>query len=78
MFVAAQPPQQSVRASQLTSTVILLTLRVATPPMPDLLGGTFSSLRTNVFDKFTRAAPPAVDTSAASKLTVTYLSYHPS
>ncbi|KAI0377268.1 hypothetical protein F5Y04DRAFT_181059 [Hypomontagnella monticulosa] len=37
------------------------------PPMPDLLGGAFSSLRTNVFDKFTRAAPPAVDTSAANR-----------
>lgn len=36
------------------------------PPAPDLLGGAFSSLKTNVFDKFARAAPPNVDTSAAS------------
>ncbi|KAI4861643.1 hypothetical protein F4820DRAFT_55540 [Hypoxylon rubiginosum] len=37
------------------------------PPMPDLLGGAFSSLKTNVFDKFARTAPPAVDTSAANR-----------
>ncbi|KAI1402993.1 hypothetical protein F4819DRAFT_452915, partial [Hypoxylon fuscum] len=37
------------------------------PPMPDLLGGAFSSLRTNVFDKFARNTPPAVDTSAANR-----------
>ncbi|KAI1140282.1 hypothetical protein F5Y05DRAFT_312014 [Hypoxylon sp. FL0543] len=37
------------------------------PPMPDLLGGAFSSLRANVLDKFARAAPPAVDTSAANR-----------
>ncbi|KAI0470681.1 hypothetical protein GGR56DRAFT_140106 [Xylariaceae sp. FL0804] len=36
------------------------------PPMPDLLGGAFSSLKQNVFDKFARA-PPAVDTLAANK-----------
>ncbi|KAI0965448.1 hypothetical protein F4678DRAFT_332763 [Xylaria arbuscula] len=36
------------------------------PPMPDLLGGTFSSLKQNVFDKFTRV-PPTVDTSAANR-----------
>ncbi|KAI0012651.1 hypothetical protein F4779DRAFT_17028 [Xylariaceae sp. FL0662B] len=36
------------------------------PPMPDLLGGTLSSLKQNVLDKFTRA-PPAVDTSAANR-----------
>ncbi|KAI2625096.1 hypothetical protein GGR54DRAFT_551068 [Hypoxylon sp. NC1633] len=36
------------------------------PPMPDLLGGAFSSLRANVFDKF-RTTPPAVDTSAANR-----------
>ncbi|KAI3325918.1 hypothetical protein HD806DRAFT_428008 [Xylariaceae sp. AK1471] len=36
------------------------------PPMPDLLGGAFSSLKQNVFDKFTRA-PPTVDTSAANR-----------
>ncbi|KAI5860269.1 hypothetical protein GGS23DRAFT_614106 [Durotheca rogersii] len=35
------------------------------PPMPDLLGGTFSSLKQSVFDKLTRA-PPTVDTSAAN------------
>ncbi|KAI0156763.1 hypothetical protein GGR57DRAFT_70223 [Xylariaceae sp. FL1272] len=35
------------------------------PPTPDLLGGAFSSLKQNVFDKFTRA-PPTVDTSAAN------------
>ncbi|KAH9906697.1 hypothetical protein F4778DRAFT_591872 [Xylariomycetidae sp. FL2044] len=35
------------------------------PPMPDLLGGAFSSFKQNVFDKFARA-PPAVDTSAAN------------
>ena len=39
------------------------------PPAPDLLGGAFSSLRTNVFDKLTRAAPPSVDTNAASTST---------
>jgi hypothetical protein len=38
---------------------------IAVPPMPDLLGGAFSSFKQNVFDKFTRT-PPAVDTSAAS------------
>ncbi|KAI0164401.1 hypothetical protein GGR52DRAFT_121295 [Hypoxylon sp. FL1284] len=37
------------------------------PPMPDLLGGAFSSLKANVFDKFARNAPPTVDTSAANK-----------
>ncbi|KAI1643578.1 uncharacterized protein F4817DRAFT_250895 [Daldinia loculata] len=37
------------------------------PPMPDLLGGAFSSLKTNVFDKFARTAPPSVDTSAANR-----------
>ncbi|KAI1100942.1 hypothetical protein F4804DRAFT_26655 [Jackrogersella minutella] len=37
------------------------------PPMPDLLGGAFSSLRANVFDKFSRSTPPAVDTSAANR-----------
>ncbi|KAI1325126.1 hypothetical protein F5Y16DRAFT_378899, partial [Xylariaceae sp. FL0255] len=36
------------------------------PPIPDLLGGAFSSLTKNVFDKFTRT-PPAVDTSAANR-----------
>ncbi len=36
------------------------------PPMPDLLGGAFSSFKQNVFDKLTRAAPPNVDTAAAS------------
>ncbi|KAI1123720.1 hypothetical protein F5Y10DRAFT_46307 [Nemania abortiva] len=36
------------------------------PPMPDLLGGAFSSFKQNVFDKFTRA-PPTVDTSAANR-----------
>ncbi|KAI8633884.1 hypothetical protein F5Y19DRAFT_256753 [Xylariaceae sp. FL1651] len=36
------------------------------PPMPDLLGGALSSLKQNVFDKFTRA-PPTVDTSAANR-----------
>ncbi|KAI1465943.1 uncharacterized protein F4812DRAFT_90115 [Daldinia caldariorum] len=37
------------------------------PPMPDVLGGAFSSLKANVFDKFSRAAPPSVDTSAANR-----------
>ncbi|KAI0137852.1 hypothetical protein F4776DRAFT_654566 [Hypoxylon sp. NC0597] len=37
------------------------------PPMPDLLGGAFSSLRVNVLDRFARATPPAVDTSAANR-----------
>ncbi|KAI8959861.1 hypothetical protein F5Y11DRAFT_287515 [Daldinia sp. FL1419] len=37
------------------------------PPEPDLLGGAFSSLKANVFDKFTRTAPPSVDTSAANR-----------
>ncbi|RWA09024.1 hypothetical protein EKO27_g6081 [Xylaria grammica] len=36
------------------------------PPMPDLLGGAFSSFKQNVFDKFTRATP-TVDTSAANR-----------
>ncbi|KAI1085093.1 hypothetical protein F5B20DRAFT_130348 [Whalleya microplaca] len=36
------------------------------PPMPDLLGGAFSSLKHSVFDKFTRV-PPAVDTNAANR-----------
>ncbi|KAK5629047.1 hypothetical protein RRF57_004762 [Xylaria bambusicola] len=36
------------------------------PPMPDLLGGAFTSFKQNVFDKFTRA-PPTVDTSAANR-----------
>ncbi|KAH8155922.1 hypothetical protein CIB48_g12325 [Xylaria polymorpha] len=36
------------------------------PLVPDLLGGTFSSIKQNVFDKFTRA-PPTVDTSAANR-----------
>ncbi|KAI1303485.1 hypothetical protein F5Y03DRAFT_186869 [Xylaria venustula] len=36
------------------------------PPMPDLLGGAFSSFKQNVFDKFTRV-PPTVDTSAANR-----------
>ncbi|KAI0474479.1 hypothetical protein F4859DRAFT_95357 [Xylaria cf. heliscus] len=36
------------------------------PLAPDLLGGTFSSFKQNVFDKFTRA-PPTVDTSAANR-----------
>ncbi|KAI1500821.1 hypothetical protein F5X99DRAFT_228332 [Biscogniauxia marginata] len=35
-------------------------------PMPDRLGGAFSSLKANVFDKFSRA-PPSVDTNAANK-----------
>ncbi|KAI1760441.1 hypothetical protein GGR53DRAFT_81296 [Hypoxylon sp. FL1150] len=39
----------------------------AAPPMPDLLGGAFSSFKTNVFDKFARSAPPAVDTTAANR-----------
>ncbi|KAJ2980770.1 hypothetical protein NUW58_g6858 [Xylaria curta] len=37
-----------------------------TPPMPDLLGGAFSSFKQNVFDKFSRV-PPTVDTSAANQ-----------
>lgn len=41
---------------------------VVVSPMPDPLGGAFSSFKQNVFDKFTRA-PPTVDTSAASKST---------
>ncbi|OTB01423.1 hypothetical protein M426DRAFT_75173 [Hypoxylon sp. CI-4A] len=41
----------------------------AAPQTSDLLGGALSSLKVNVFDKFSsRNAPPAVDTSAASKL----------
>ncbi|KAI1812392.1 hypothetical protein GGS20DRAFT_25775 [Poronia punctata] len=36
------------------------------PPMPDLLGGAFSSFKQNIFDKFTRT-PPTVDTSAANR-----------
>ncbi|KAI0595854.1 hypothetical protein F4775DRAFT_335980 [Biscogniauxia sp. FL1348] len=35
-------------------------------PMPDRLGGALSSLKANVFDKFSRT-PPSVDTSAANK-----------
>ncbi|TGJ85177.1 hypothetical protein E0Z10_g3605 [Xylaria hypoxylon] len=38
----------------------------AVPPMPDLLGGGFTSFKQNVFDKITRAAP-TVDTSAANR-----------
>ncbi|KAI1389663.1 uncharacterized protein F4822DRAFT_208011 [Hypoxylon trugodes] len=37
------------------------------PPMPDLLGGALSTFKTNVFGGFARAAPPAVDTSAANR-----------
>ncbi|KAI0388628.1 hypothetical protein F5Y17DRAFT_190532 [Xylariaceae sp. FL0594] len=37
------------------------------PPVPDLLGVAFSSFKLNVFEKFTRATPPAVDTTAANK-----------
>ncbi|TRX97182.1 hypothetical protein FHL15_001976 [Xylaria flabelliformis] len=36
------------------------------PLVPELLGGTFSSFKQNVFDKLTRA-PPTVDTSAANR-----------
>ncbi|KXJ87647.1 hypothetical protein Micbo1qcDRAFT_20946 [Microdochium bolleyi] len=37
------------------------------PPMPDLLGGAFSSLKFNVFDKFSaKKAAPVVDTAAAN------------
>ncbi|KAI8953576.1 hypothetical protein F4801DRAFT_121539 [Xylaria longipes] len=36
------------------------------PLEPELLGGTLSSFKQNVFDKFTRA-PPTVDTSAANR-----------
>ncbi|KAI1773366.1 hypothetical protein F4818DRAFT_105966 [Hypoxylon cercidicola] len=35
--------------------------------MPDLLGGAFSSLKANVFDKLARTTPAAVDTSAANR-----------
>ncbi|KAI2463792.1 hypothetical protein F4781DRAFT_104617 [Annulohypoxylon bovei var. microspora] len=37
------------------------------PPMPDLLGGAFSSLKVNVFGGFGRSVPPAVDTNAANR-----------
>jgi hypothetical protein len=49
-------------------------IHAAVPPMPDLLGGTFSSFKQNVFDKFTRA-PPTVDTSAASKSALRLIPY---
>ncbi|RYO97472.1 hypothetical protein DL763_002740 [Monosporascus cannonballus] len=41
------------------------------PATTDRLGGAFSSLKLSVFDKLTRAAPPNVDTSAATTSTAT-------
>lgn len=51
--------------------ILVANIYTAVPLVPDLLGGTFSSIKQNVFDKFTRA-PPTVDTSAASKYTAYY------
>ncbi|KAL7623087.1 hypothetical protein AAE478_006766 [Parahypoxylon ruwenzoriense] len=60
MSAVLQPQQQQQQNDW------FLIIKAAPPPPPDLLGGAFSSLKQNVFDKFTRA-PPAVDVLAANR-----------
>ena len=70
MSVEARQLHQNVRdISYSFSLYTSLTIKPATPPMPDLLGGTLNSFKANFFGGFGRSAPPAVDTNAASKLT---------